>query len=79
MTDVVQVKEQTVKEREQAELRLQEAHQAEQNALAHLHSLRQDCRYPLLPWPCLASTTLAVYLRLNSGLLPDGPKLVPTM
>ncbi|KAL3141149.1 hypothetical protein ABBQ38_003497 [Trebouxia sp. C0009 RCD-2024] len=41
---IEKVKEQTVKEREQAELRLQEAHQAEQNALAHLHSLRQDCR-----------------------------------
>ena len=44
---VVQVKEQTLREREQAELRLQEAHQAEQNALAHLRSLRKDCRYNL--------------------------------
>lgn len=42
---VAQVKEQTLREREQAELRLQEAHQAEQNALAHLHSMRKDCRY----------------------------------
>ena len=57
---VVQVKEQTLREREQADLRLQEAHQAEQNALAHLHSLRQDCRYHLLPCPCAAFLLLAL-------------------
>lgn len=45
---VVQVKEQTLREREQGDFRLQEAHQAEQNALAHLHSTRKDCRYLLL-------------------------------
>ena len=42
---LVQVKEQTLRERGQADLRLQEAHQAEQTALAHLHSMRKDCRY----------------------------------
>ena len=41
---MTQVKEQTMREREQAGLRLQEAHQAEQNALAHLQSLRKECR-----------------------------------
>ena len=41
---MVQVKEQTLRERGQADLRLQEAHQAEQTALAHLHSMRKDCR-----------------------------------
>jgi len=40
----MQVKEQTVREREQVDLRLQEAHQAEQNALAHLQASRNDCR-----------------------------------
>lgn len=40
----VQVKEQTLKEREQAGLRLQETHQAEQNAIAHLQAMRKDCR-----------------------------------
>ena len=43
---LAQVKQQTLGEREQADLRLQEAHQAEQNALAHLQSMRQDARYP---------------------------------
>lgn len=43
-TVMVQVKEQTLRERGQADLRLQEAHQAEQTALAHLHSMRKDCR-----------------------------------
>ena len=40
----VQVKEQTLREREQAGLRLQETHQAEQNAIAHLQAMRKDCR-----------------------------------
>ncbi|KAA6428437.1 MAG: hypothetical protein FRX49_01313 [Trebouxia sp. A1-2] len=41
---IEKVKEQTVREREQVELRLQEAHQAEQNAVAHLQASRNDCR-----------------------------------
>lgn len=41
---IEKVKEQTMREREQVELRLQEAHQAEQNALAHLQASRNDCR-----------------------------------
>ncbi|KAL0046858.1 hypothetical protein WJX82_000075 [Trebouxia sp. C0006] len=41
---IEKVKEQTVREREQVDLRLQEAHQAEQNALAHLQASRNDCR-----------------------------------
>ena len=44
MSDVAQVKEQTLREREQADLRLQEAHQAEQNAMAQLQAMRKDCR-----------------------------------
>lgn len=53
----MQVKEQTLREREQADLRLQEALQAEQNALAHLHSLRKDYRYPTLLHATAASQT----------------------
>lgn len=44
-----QVKQQTVKERQQAELRLEEAHQAEENAVAQLQSLRKDCRQVCTP------------------------------
>lgn len=40
----MQVKQQTLKERQQAELRLEEAHQAEENAVAQLQSLRKQCR-----------------------------------
>ena len=49
MPFLLQVKQQTVKERQQAELRLEEAHQAEENAMAQLQTLRKDCRQVL---PC---------------------------
>ena len=39
-----QVKQQTMAERQQWELRLEEAHQAEENAVAQMQQLRRECR-----------------------------------
>lgn len=39
-----QVKQQTMAERQQGELRLEEAHQAEENAVAQMQQLRRECR-----------------------------------
>ena len=66
----LQVKQQTVKERQQAELRLEEAHQAEENAMAQLQTLRRECRQvlTLLCW----IKTIQKCCGVVSGLAAEG-------